>query len=68
MLKTYAVNKGRNFLIMLDNLPQMDVNLLQKGIQKTAERTVDLIGYKITDEITKVSRSSQIVQRKLKVK
>ena len=53
---------------MLDNLPQMDVNLLQKGIQKTAERTVDLIGYKITDEITKVSRSSQIVQRKLKVK
>ena len=46
------MNTGRDFLIMLNNLPQMHLKLPQKE-----EATVDLIGNKIADKITKISRS-----------
>ena len=47
------MNTGRDFLIMLNSLPQMHLKLPQKE-----EATVDLIGNKIADKITKISRSS----------
>ena len=56
------VNTARNFLIKLNSLQQMHLKLLQKKkktIQKTAEATSDLIGNKIVERITKVSKTSQ---------
>ena len=49
------VNAARIFLIMLNNLQQMRLKLLQR----TAEATGDLIGNKVADRITKVSKNSQ---------
>ena len=44
---------------MLKNLQQMHLNLLLiKVIQKTVEGTGDLIGNKISEKITKVTRTS----------
>ena len=40
---------------MLSNLQQMHLKL----IQKTVEATGDLIGNKISDKVTRVSKSSQ---------
>ena len=37
---------------------QMHLKLLQKTIKTVIEATIDLIGYKIADEITKVSKTS----------
>ena len=48
-LSTYEVNTVENFLIMLNNLLQMHLKLLQKK---------QLIGNKIADKITKVSKGS----------
>ena len=45
-------------LIILKNLLQMHLKLLQKSNSETAEATGDLIGNKIADKITKVSRGS----------
>ena len=54
------VNIAKNFLIMCNNLQQMQLNILQKKfIQKTAEATGDLIGNKIANKITKLSKNSQ---------
>ena len=55
---TEAVNRARNFLIMLHNLPQIHLKLPQKSNSKTADTTGDLIGNKIANEITKVSKTS----------
>ena len=49
------VNTTKNFLIMLNNLQQMHLKLLQE----TEEATGDLIGNKIANGITKVSKNSQ---------
>ena len=50
---------AKDFLIKLLNLLQMHLKLIQKrAIQKTAEATDDLIGNRIADKITKVSRAS----------
>ena len=46
------VNIARNFLIILNNLPQMHLKLLQK------ETTGDLTSNKIPNKITNVSKSS----------
>ena len=55
-----VVNTAKNLLIMLNHLQQMHIKLLQKEyFKKTAEATGDLIGNKIADKITKVSRNSQ---------
>ena len=54
------VNIVRNFLIILNNMPEIRLKLFQKtGIQKTAEATVDLIGNKIDNRIMEVSKNSQ---------
>ena len=43
---------------MLNNLPQMYLKVLQKEqFKKTAEATGDLIGNKIADKITRVSKT-----------
>ena len=43
---------------MLNNLLQMHLKLPQKrAIQKTAKTTVDLIGNKIADKVTRVSKT-----------
>ena len=43
---------------MLNNLLQMHLKLLQKrAIQKTAKTTVDSIGNKIADKVTRVSKT-----------
>ena len=43
---------------MLNNLLRMHLKLLQKrAIQKTAKTTVDLIGNKIADKVTRVSKT-----------
>ena len=44
-------------MIILSNLLQIHANLLQKIDSKAAEVTVDLIGNKIADIITKVSKT-----------
>ena len=44
---------------MLSNLLQMHLKLLQKGVIQKTPATGDLIGNKIADRITKVSKSSQ---------
>ena len=45
---------------MLNNLQQLHLKLLQtRAIKKTAEATGDLIGNKIGDKITKVSKNLQ---------
>ena len=47
-------------MIMLKHLQQMRLKLLRKEqFKKTAETTCDLIGNKVADRITKVSRNSQ---------
>ena len=55
------VNIAKNFLIMLNNLQQTDTlkTTSQRVIQETAETTGDLIDNKITDRITKFSKSWQ---------
>ena len=65
------VNIDRNFLIMVNNLPQIYLKLLQKeqcfkksnaskrAIQKSAEATGDLFGNKIAHKITKISKTSK---------
>ena len=50
------VNVDKNFLIMLNNLLQMQK---KKAIQKTAKAIGDLIGSKISDKITRVSKKSR---------
>ena len=55
--KNYIV---RNFLIMLNNLPQMRLKLLQlEQFKKTAKVTGDLIGNKIANKITRASKHSK---------
>ena len=52
---TYTVNIVRNFLIMLNNLQQMQIkNTSKRVIQKRAEATGDVIGNIIADKITKI--------------
>ena len=52
-------NIARNFLITLNNLPQVRLKLLQKEqFKKFAEATANLIENKIADKITKVSKNS----------
>ena len=59
IVKAWAVNTVRNFLIVLKNLQQMHLKLLQKEqFKKTAEATGDIIGNKNADRITKVSKTS----------
>ena len=48
----------KNFLIMLNNLPALK-NTSKREIEKKAEATAHLIGNKIADRITKVSKKSQ---------
>ena len=43
---------------MLNNPQQIYLKLLQKKSKKTADATGDLIGNKIVDKVTKVSRTS----------
>ena len=45
----------KNFLIVLKNLQSIKKKS-KKAFQKTAEATVDLIGHKIADKITSVSK------------
>ena len=45
---------------MLNNLPQMHLKLLQINQFKTAEVAGDLIGNKIDNKITQVSRNSTL--------
>ena len=46
-------------MIMLNNLLQIHLKFLQKGsLKKVAEAAGDLIGNKITDQITRVSKTS----------
>ena len=45
---------------MLNNLPQMHLKLLQINQFKTAEVAGDLIGNKIDNKITQVSRNSPL--------
>ena len=52
---TYTVNIVRNFLIMLNNLQQMQIkNTSKRVIQKRAEATADVIGNIIAHKITKI--------------
>ena len=46
----------QNFLIVLKNLEQIHKNRIEKSNSKTAEITGDLIGNKIADKITSVSK------------
>ena len=46
------------FLIMLNNLRQMRLELLQKEQFKNSRTTGDLIGNKIADKITRVTKTS----------
>ena len=50
------VNVDKNFLIMQNNLLQMQK---KRAIQKTAKATGYLIGSKIADKITRVSKKSR---------
>ena len=46
-------------MIMLNNLLQIHLKFLQKdSLKKVAEAAGDLIGNKITDKITRVSKTS----------
>ena len=50
---------ARNFLIVLKNLQQVQKKTASKrAIQKTGQETEDLIGNKIADKITSVSKKS----------
>ena len=55
------VNTARNFLIMLNNLLQMQLKLVPSSkiaiIQKTAEDNGDLLGNKIADKSTEILKS-----------
>ena len=56
LLKVWAVNIVRNFLIVLKKSTKNAIKTTWKrAIQKTAEATGDLIGNKIADKITSVS-------------
>ena len=52
------VNTAQNVLIMLNKLQQMHLKLVHKEYSP-AEATNDLIGNKIVDRNTKVSKNSQ---------
>ena len=59
MYKSIGKNTVKNFLIILNNLPQQHLKLLQKEpIKEKAEGTCDLIGNKIANRITKNSKTS----------
>ena len=53
--KHYLVNIAKNFLIMLNNQPQMHLKLLQKGQIKNVH-----IGDKIANKITKKSTQNTL--------
>ena len=56
-VKVYAINTVKNFLIALKKSPTDAIKPASKrAIQKTAEATCDVIGNKIADEITSVSK------------
>ena len=48
----------KNFLIMLNSLLQIQLKLYQKEWFKKTTRTVDLIGNKNADKLTRVSKTS----------
>ena len=58
-VKTYAINAVRNFLIMSNNLLQIQSKQLQKAIQEVAEATGDLIGNKIADKLQEPQKNHQ---------
>ena len=58
-VKTYAINAVRNFLIMPNNLLQIQSKQLQKAIQEVAEATGDLIGNKIADKLQEPQKNHQ---------
>ena len=53
------VNIARNFLILLNNLLKSTETSSKRVIHKTAKVTGDLIGNKIADKITGVSKHLQ---------
>ena len=56
-VKVSVINTVKNFLIVLKNLQQDAIETASKrAIQKTTEATGDLIGNRITDKITSVSK------------
>ena len=52
------VNTVKKFLIMLNDLLQIQLKPHQKEYFKTAEGNGDLIGNKIADKITRASKTS----------
>ena len=67
------VNTAKNFLIILKKSATDTLKTSSKRvIQKTVEATSDLVGNKITNKITKISKTSQfhnrIVQKQLQMR
>ena len=63
------VNTVKKFLIMLNDLLQIQLKPHQKEHFKTAEGNGDLIGNKIADKITRASKTSpKIIQKRMKKK
>ena len=59
LLKTRAISIVKNFLMVLKNFTTDAIKTASKrAIQKTAEASVDLIGNKIVDKITNLSKKS----------
>ena len=56
LVKTLVVNIARNFLSLIKNMQQMHLKLQNKSFKKKAEITDDLIGNKIANKITKLSK------------
>ena len=61
------VNIVRNFLIMLNN-PTSFITASKRVIQKTAVASVNLIGNKIANRITKIRRGSPQKQLQMNMK
>ena len=60
LLKAWAVSIIKNFLIVLKNLKQMQfLTTSERAIQKTGEATGYLIGNKIADKISSISKSTK---------
>ena len=53
-------NKAKNVLIKLKKLKQRQLKASKKAIEKITEATGNLIGNKIANQITKVSKSSPL--------
>ena len=54
-----VINMVENFLIMLNSLLQIQLILIKRSDSKKQEEvTVDLIGNKIADKLTRVSKTS----------